>query len=232
MRGYDMTTHETLCRQATQALAEVDLQAVTAAFVASLSARDLPARSAFGSYVVLQHFALHDFVPFPSFAAENCAYCGFPRQTTNVETDQRVQCYPFQVQHTNLQYAAYDLATFKNRRVGIPSSEDRKRLQALFQAIGALPATAQLPELRKSLQGIIQSNKYERMILLETLGYAGILCPQDQQNYSASFVAYDFANRTQPPQFSKREWAYPVRFWTGADGMNENWLQHYFRSFL
>lgn len=227
-----MATHETLSRQAVASLAAVDRHAVMAAFVASLSSRNLPARSAFGSYVVLQHFAHHDYRASQAFSSGNCAHCGLPQETDTLETDARVSGYPFQVQHTDISYAAHDLATFNDRRVDVPSDEDRKRLAAIFHALSSLPATAQLGELNRSLQGILKSNKRERMILLETFGYAGILCPPDQRHYSDDFVSYDFANLNQPQPFYKREWAYPVRFWTGADGVSADWFRHYFSAFL
>lgn len=227
-----MATHDEISRQAAQALAEADLKAVTAAFVASLSSRNLPARSAFGSCVVLQHFVCHKFAASQGFAAGKCAYCGLPEQIDDLETDERVMRYPFQVQHTDIQYAAHDLATFSRRDVGVPGSDDRELLQRIFNAIRSLPQSAQLGELGASLQGIIKSNKHERTILLETFGYAGILCPGNQRSYSNGFVPYDFASLNQPRQFYKREWAYPIRFWTGADGLNEAALINYFDGFL
>lgn len=229
--NYTINTHDELSQQAARSFGETDLEAVTAAFVASLSRRNLPARSAFGSYIVLQHFVHHDFVESQFFASGKCAYCGLPKQFGQSEMNERVTRYPFQVQHTDIQYAAHDLATFNKRIVDIPTDDDIGLLHEVFNIIYSLPATAQLTELNKSLQSIIKSNKQERMILLETFGYAGILCPESQQNYSNDFVTYDFANRSQPQHSYKREWAYPVRFWTGADGINEDMITYYFSTF-
>jgi len=223
-----MPTHDEICAQAILAIRDTDSDAVISAFVGSLSTRNLPARSAFGSYVVLQHFSHHEYTESEIFSAGNCAYCGLPRSSRHVESHERVDRYPFQVQHTDIQYAAFDLATFGERRVDAPTDDDRLRLHQIFNALRSLPAGAQLTELNKALQGVIKSNKHERMILLETLGYAGILSPKGHLNYATDFVTYDFANSSQPQQFFKREWAYPVRFWTGADGVDDNMIGRYF----
>ena len=226
-----MPTHDNVCDLAVQSLRTTSRDDVIAAFVGSLSTRHLPARSAFGSLVVLQGFARHDFVTSTVFSSGSCATCGL-RSEVKSESLERVQNYPFQVQHTDIKYAAFDLSTFGDRDVCQPTDDDRRTLNAMFAAIRALPATAQLTELNKSLQGIIKSNKFERMILLETLGYAGILCPRDHQHYSNGFVTHDFANTHQPAEFFKREWAYPVRFWTGESGVNEENINDYFGAYL
>ena len=105
-------------------------------------------------------------------------------------------------------------------------------LKNLLDALRRLPASAELGELNKSLQGVLKSNKHERTILLETFGYAGILCPGDERHYSDGFVPYDFANTRQPQQYYKREWDYPVRFWTGTAGVNEELVARYFAPYL
>ncbi len=223
-----MPSHDDICKQAVEAVIQIDGEAVVRAFVGSLSTRNLPARSAFGSYVVLQHFAAHDFQESETFSMDWCAYCGIGKSLRHVKTDERIQKYPFQIQHTRVHYAAFDLSTFSSRAVETPTDDDVDRLNKILNALRALPASAQLGELNKSLQGMIKSNKHERMILLETFGYAGILCPSGQRHYSDAFVPHDFANLRQPQQYYKREWDYPVRFWTGSDGVNEEMIDRYF----
>jgi hypothetical protein len=224
-----MLTHDEFCRQAIETVKQVDKDAVIAAWLGSLSTRNLPARSSFGSYVVLQHFKLHEFQKSEHFS-RRCAYCGLPSEFDNSGRLERIENYPFQVQHTDLQYVVFDLATFYMRGVDAPTQTDSDLLKTVLKNIRALPVSAQLSELNKSLQGVLKSNKFERMILLETLGYAGILCPSHQKNYTDDFVTYEFANLQQPAQYYKREWSYPVRFWTGLDGVDETMVTHYFGS--
>jgi predicted DCC family thiol-disulfide oxidoreductase YuxK len=184
-----MLHHDEICKQAVEASRSINREAVIAAFVGSLSTRNLPARSAFGSYVVLQHFEAHAFQPSNHFDSV-CAYCGMPNVLQSPERAERIQKYPFQIQHTNIQYSAYDLATFNERSIDTPKQQDRMCLKSMVTALQSLPHSAQLGDLRKSLQGSFKGNKFQRMILLETFGYAGILCPRDQEHYSERFITY------------------------------------------
>jgi hypothetical protein len=226
-----MLTHDEYCKQAVEIVKLVDRDAVIAAWLGSLSTRNLPARSAFGSYVVLQNFKTHEFEMSEHFS-RGCAYCGLPNEVDQTDRPERIENYPFQVQHMDIQYGVFDLATFHKRSVDAPTNADVDCLKRTLANIRALPPSAQLSELNKSLQGVLKSNKFERMILLETLGYAGILCPDGRRQYSDNFVGYEFANLQQPAQYFKREWSYPVRFWTGSDGVNEAMVTHYFGRFI
>jgi hypothetical protein len=227
-RGPRMSFHDEIIARALEAVRRANRAAIVRAFVGSLSTRNLPARSAFGSYVVLQKVEAHPYRRSKVFSTENCAVCGLPPETDFAESEERVANYPFQVQHTDVQYAAFDLETFARRDVDEPTQESIDCLGRLLDALRALPADAQLTELGKSIGKAIKSNKHERMILLETFGYAGILCPKRKQHYGKRYVSYDKAESDQPKEYYKREWAYPVRFWTGQDGVNEKLVNSYF----
>lgn len=215
--------HDEAVRAAVAVAARTDVAAAAAAWVSSLTTRDLAARSAFGSYVVLQHLPEHSFTPSTKFHPSECGVCELSENIRPVTL-----AYP--IRHTTITEATADLTAFATREVPSPASEDVARLHDVLDGIRALPPTAQLGDLHKALQGKLRSNKHERMFLLEQLGFAGILCPADQQHYSNGFVTSDHANSTQPRQHSKREWDYPVRWWTGKDGVNDDLVKRYFSS--
>lgn len=98
-------------------------------------------------------------------------------------------------------------------------SKGRAVLAGILDAIRALPDDAQLSDLDRALVGRVASNKLERTVLLEALGYAGILTAKGHPAYADEFITYDEAQSRQPPEPYKREWAYPVRFWSGAYGV-------------
>ncbi len=181
---------------------------------------------------MLQRFEAHPFQGSVAFGGEHCAICGLRRRTDAPEIEGRLSKYPSRVQHTDLGYAALDLESFVRRDVDVPTQEGIDCLGRLLDALRALPAEAQLTQLRDSIAKAVKSNKFERMILLETFGYAGIPCPASKQYYGKRFVTWDEANSDQPDHFYKREWAYPVRFWTGRDGVDESLVKSYFGSFL
>lgn len=227
-----MPTHEEIVSEAVSAVKDADRAAIIHAFVGSLHSHNLPARSAFGSLMVLQKFKGHPFRESTEFDEGSCAYCGLPEEVDDCETDERIEAYPFQVQHTDIQYATYDLRTFPRRDVDELTQSSVDCLRQILDAIRSLPVSAQLTELNKCIAKAFKSNKHERMILLETFGYAGILCPKSKQHYGTRFVTYDDANSDQPKEFYKREWEYPVRFWTGADSVNETVVKSLFGKIL
>jgi len=227
-----MLTHDEIVARAVKAFAQSNKTAIIRAFVASLSTRNLPARSPFGSYVVLQKLSEHPYQRTKIFTSENCSICGLLEERNLVESKTRVLKYPFQIQHTALNYAAFDLETFANRQIDEPTHESIDCLSGLMDTIRALPSEAQLTQLEKSIGKVIKSNKHERMILLETLGYAGVLCPKTKKHYGKTFITWDEASSDQPKEYFKREWAYPVRFWTGSDGVNEAVVKSLFGKLL
>lgn len=216
--------HDEAVSAAVAVAARSDEAAVAAAWVSALTTRDLAARSAFGSHVVLQHLPEHGFTPSTEFHPSSCGVCGLPETVTPPTT------LTYHLRNTTITDAAADLTAFAAREAPRPTDEDVATLRAMLDAIRALPTTAQLGDLHGALRGTLRSNKIERTFLLETLGFAGILCPAGQSHYSDGFVTYDHANSAQPAQHSKREWSYPVRWWTGADGVDDDLVKRYFPS--
>jgi hypothetical protein len=211
--------HDDVVRRAIEVVEGTDERAVVSAWLGSLTNRDLVARAAFGCYVVLRHLSEHEHTP-SIFAGRQCGVCGLPDRDIAL-ADPAVPGYP-----TGIDYA---LPVLVAHRAGPPVTEDdHDRLRRLMDGVRALPPTAGLADLSRVAQGIVASNKPERAYLLETLGYAGILCPTGQRHYSTQFVARDFASSQYPAR--KSDWQYPVRFWTGADGVKEDMVARYFTS--
>lgn len=227
-----MIEHDEIVNAGIEIVGDIELEEVVSAFVGSLSTKNLPARSAFGSYVVLNNLKKHMYAASEKFSGPNCKYCGLGQTSKQPIDEDVVLKYPYQVQHTNLKYSVFDLMTFDSRKVDEPTETDIQILLSMLDSIRSLPESAQLTDLNKSIQGKFKSNKHQRTIMLETFGYAGILNPKDQENFKDSFLSYDFINWQQPSEFFKREWAYPVRFWTGQDGINEENLNYYFGKYL
>lgn len=217
--------HDDVVRQAIEAVEAVDERAVASAWLANLSSRDLAARAAFGCYVVLQHLAEHEHTP-SRFAGPQCGVCRLrSTDVTLMTADELAEC-GFQHYPTNLDFAVPVLTGFPRRAYGPPTEDDHDRLRGMLAAIRALSPTARLGELNQALRGVLPSNKRERTWLLETLGYAGILCPPGEAHYSAEFVPADLADTRYPEQ--KSDWQYPIRFWTGADGVRDDLVARYF----
>ena len=226
-----MVEHDQIVEAGIELVKCISLEQVVEAFICSLSTRNLPARSAFGSYLVLKHLQSHEFVCEADSKVPHCDLCGLRENLRFGYNDDVAEKKPLTMP-TDIAYAVADLKSFASRKLTVVSDEDIAILKSLLGALRELPAGAQLKELSKAWQGIIKSNKLERMYMLETFGFAGILCPDDQQSYQHSFVSYLTASFTQPAAYYKREWQYPVRFWTGADGVKEAAVSMYFGNYL
>jgi hypothetical protein len=228
-------THDAEVAAARAAVAAVDQDAVVDAFVASLGRRDLPARSAFGSLVVLLHLPAHEWRPSAHFAGESCGICGLPRARRADDVDDpedAVRRYPRQARHTDVRYATGDLTTSPGRTVTRVHDDDRAVLRRLLDALRALPGAAQLTDLHHAVAPVVRSNQLERTALLEVLGFAGVLLPAGHDAHADGWVTYDDANTRQPANRNKLEWSYPVRFWQGADGVDESHVQRWFGRYL
>jgi hypothetical protein len=100
-------------------------------------------------------------------------------------------------------------------------------MRGVLEAIRHLPKSAQLSELNKALVGRFNSNKQERQVVLEILGYAGILKPKGWPSLFDRWVRP--AEREEPGHFFKKEWQFPASGWTGKDGINEEAVRFWFR---
>lgn len=170
--------------------------------------------------MLLRHFPEHSFEPSTLFHPSGCAVCGLGVEVTAV-SEERLADAGFRYLIATVDWAAADLAGARARvDAKLPADVGRATLDAVLDAIAALPAEAQLTQLNAALVGKLKSDKYERMRLLEQLGCAGILPAAGHPNYATEWVRWEDAQSRQPRERNKREWAYPVRFWTGTDGVD------------
>ncbi len=227
----DITDHDTLNARLREAVASTDSKQMAIAFLASLGNRNLLGRAAFGSFVILQHLPKHAYAKSEVFSGAECRVCGL--------VDRPIQQYAMGdppklswMHHTSLPFCHATLSSYLKQKVSLPTERDRELLQELLQAIRDLPAEAQLTQMLKAVPKSIKSNKNERTCLLQILGFAGILCPPEQKDYCHEFLPYDFVESAQPPHFYKRDWSYPVRWWEGRHGVNEDRVQEWFGEFL
>jgi hypothetical protein len=195
--------------------------AITDAFLASLTSRQLELRSALGSYAVARFLPEHDFVPQIAqryLGEPSCAVCGLPRR--DEEFDLNVLSFErFKwggVRRDDLGYVWFDLREFAKHDRASPSPEDRQLFRELIEALEALPPSTSAPKAEKALRAL-QSNKAEREIVLDILGVCGALETPAHHGYSESFVPSH--ERLLPP-LAYIERTYPVCWWKAGDGVN------------
>lgn len=216
-------SHDDFIRRTVELMRVTNTKPLARGWLHSLATRDLSLRGAWGAAVLLSKLPEHEFEPSAAFHPTNCGVCGLTADVSEVaEEDLAERGYGYHV--SAVDRAAADVAGASARIEAAPLSNDAGRglLEGMLDVIAALPEPAQLTELNSSLIGTFKSNKFERMRVLEQLGCAGILPVADHPSYATEWIRWDDANSRQPSEFFKREWAYPVRFWTGSDGVDRD----------
>ena len=224
-------SHDAIVARILAARNAIDRRAVAAAFANSLVTRRLDQRSPLGSYAFALHLAAHPWQADGSADNPQCSQCGLDQeQSISVDscTFRRIM-WAGNLLHGRLDYMLCDLEAFR------PATSDcseatRTTLNNLLGALRDLSASMQLKELEKSLTGVFPSDKGERQVVLEILGYCGILQPKAYPSLRERWLAPH--ERPEPDHFYKKEWRSPVSCWTGEDGVNENAVAFWFGEFL
>jgi hypothetical protein len=217
-------SHDGFVKWMRSSLKSVNLERVRNAFLVSLSTRRLELRSALGSFAVVKNFPNH------VYHGDNycCAICGGFK---NSKTPYDLSVLNFErykwggVRHAHLEYIAFDLEQFTKLEKSKPSEQDYSILHQIIEIARHCDPSARPRDLEKRLANVIKSNKAEREILIQILAYCGILQPKKYPGYFKSFPRY--FERTIPP-VKKIDWTYPICWWRGADGVNQDALKYYF----
>jgi hypothetical protein len=204
-------------------LRKVRFEDVSRAFLASLGTRRLELRSALGSFAIARNYPDHTYRRGYFF----CMVCGAFRHA-HVAYDLSILNFErFKwggVRHEHPEYIAFDLEEFSKLEIPEPTQRDLDIMLQIIKAAGTCEAQARPRSLERRLADLLDSNKAERDILLQILGYCGILQPPNLPGYFESFVEY--SKRTEPPY--NRFWTYPFSWWRGEHGVNRKALHRTF----
>lgn len=214
-------SHDEIIHNIKELVNILDLKEIIEQFIASLSTRRLDLRSALGSYIVGKHLLKHTFTGTESY----CIYCGSfsktqERQDLNILNFERIKWGG--IRHLDPLYIAFDLNQYSNSEKLVPTPEDYEILNKILIAINELPPEGKIRDLEKGLTNIIKSNKEEREVLLQILGYCSILSNKEYPGFINKFIP--FVEREEPNHY-KNDWTYPVCWWTGKNGLNREALK-------
>ena len=211
----------------------VSMEQVTDAFLASLSTRRLELRSALGSFSFAAHFPDHRLVehargPMPS-GRLHCRLCGLYGHSAAEQEDLNVLSFERWkwggVRHENPLYCWFDLTQFEKTGLAVPTQEDYSILARIVETASGLTPNAKPNELEKRISKAIRSNASERRVLIEILGYCGVLKPAGRRGFLQAFTPHEHRDR---PRDHTNDWKYPVIWWRGADGVDRNALNRLF----
>ena len=126
------------------------------------------------------------------------------------------------VRHQDPLYIACNLEWFASADRLTPTPADRAVLREIVKRARSLPATARPRDLEKGLASVLDSNKAEREVLINILGYCGILHPAGEPGFFAGWV--NDADRDG----GAGDWEYPAGLWSGRDGVDGAALAFWF----
>jgi hypothetical protein len=203
---------------------------VAHAFVASLSTRDLERRSALGTYALARVLPDHSLDPQPGTYATICRTCGWAEMPHAEEEEdpahlERERTKYGGVRHDHVDYALLDLAQFRDLHQRDPTPEDWRCLQLILRTPTVLQPTAKPVDLARALKGVLPSTKDEREILVQILGYAGILCSPDKLRFFDDFIVPDGRVR---PNTHFADWPFPVTWWRAGQGIRADAVEYWF----
>jgi hypothetical protein len=209
--------HEDWIRAARRIRDRTEPTDVVAAFVGSLSRRRLAQRSALGSLASVRHLDQHGWRRWSG----TCGECGIPSQSNedlNVLSFERHRWGG--VRHGNPIYACFDLEVFARSERPIETEEDVAILNGLLNAARNSRPDDRPRDLERAIASVLPSNKAEREILLGILALCGVITSPVHPGLYDRWVPY--ADRQPPPRPSKNDWLYPMFWWRGSVGVNED----------
>lgn len=217
-------SHDEIMAWLVKSVRNANLGKISKAFLASLGTRRLELRSALGSYAIAKNFPLHRY----QNSGYCCRICGalYSERSFSDLNVFNFERYKWGgVRHEQPTYIAFDLEQFDKLDEIEPTNQDLAKMRQILTVIRNCEPQAKPRDIEKRLANVFESNKAEREILIQILGYCGILQSQNHNGYFLSFVNY--FNRTIPP-VNKIDWKYPVCWWRGSDGINQTALEYYF----
>ncbi len=223
---YLAMTHDEAVRCCFEQYARCRKKHVTDLFLASFSTGRLDWRSGLSAFAVMQTLPDHAYEPTQ---ADNCRICVDQEKENRVDRTILNICR-FSSGSLNLGWGIYSVWFYLQQHAALgehaPTEADFALFNAILEAIRTVDPKTKPREMHKVLRAIpgFKAKKEECNGLLETLGFCSILETEKHKGYLTHYTKPGLA----PSKSHSSDWAYPVDWWTGADGLNRDALQFWF----
>lgn len=203
----------------------IDKKKVTKYFLASLSNNQVSYRAGLSIYSILQTYPKHSFITRESLNEKRqtmpCIVCSSYKYNThsiNFMNLLRITTGGFLI-HSVYNYFLFAKEVCKIGMDIEPSSQDFLIFNHLINMIkenSNLKSPSELLNLIKKEAILKMCDDIQIHRIIETLGYCSILASKEKKG-----PLYEFVNLASSPKKSRSsEWAFPVDFWTGQDGID------------
>lgn len=180
------STHDELVKRIVALHSHITLDQVSAAFLHSLSTRKTHLRSALSSWSLTNDLIEHTYAANLS-ATGGCNVCckhnftvkeHYSGEDLNVLNFERVKWGGIRLNW--LLYCWFDLDQFSREAPVAVTGEDVAIMQRLLDEVRACSPTDSARKLEKRWKDLFPSSKDERDVVMEVLGYAGVLKVTDR----------------------------------------------------
>jgi hypothetical protein len=199
---------------------------ITDAFLYSLSTNNVEYRAGLSIYAIMQNFPFHKYVGFEE-NSDVCKFCG-SSEKEQIDLNFFNQCrykvggivskdiyeFHFFLKQANLLNDAK------------PSGLDFRIFSDILKIICNLGKKDTPSILKKQLKSIpnFKSDEEQRISIIETLGYCSILENPKYKGFLTNYTILELAPRKK----HSSDWSYPIDWWTGENGINEEAYNFWF----
>jgi len=217
--------HNILCNSILNEIKEISKKQITKSFISTLSTRNLRNRSFLSSYAIARVLKQHSY---KSTYSRSCDICGI---YSNDQNQYDLNVMNFEkikwggVRLTHLEYIKFDLDEFKRIETPNPEKSDFDILNNIKETILSSYEDDRPRQLEKRLAKVFKSNANERENILNIFGICGILETENQKGFFNNFIN---VNEREDRPVNKTDWSYPVDWWQGKFGINQEAWKYYF----
>lgn len=216
-------THEEAMRCAFEELNKCKKIKTTNLFLASLSSARLEWRIGLAAFAIMRVFPKHDL----KSNGINCLICpSTPKSMVDFSFINSIRFGEGGLITGSIYHLAFILKQHNNLPNVEPLKQDFEIFKSIIETIKSAKANDGPSETQKRIGKTkgFKSNKEQRKVLLETLGYCSILETYEHIGFLNQYTNLGSAPRSR----HSSDWLYPVDWWKGKDGVNKEALKNWF----
>ncbi|EJV7175466.1 hypothetical protein [Escherichia sp. 93.1518] len=219
-------THDEALRKSFFYFKSCNKNHVIALFLSGLSITRLDYRSGLPAFAIMQTMPEHKF---ESNQASFCRICSASQEDNHIDLTE-LNRQRFSSGGLAVYKTPYEISFFLEQQLKLevvqPSEKDFSIFNAILKIIVDAQSGEKLTSIIKKIKAIdgFKITTDQCRCLLETLGFCGILETKEHKGYLTYFTNPGLA----PSKSHSSNWAYPVDFWTGGDGINRDALKFWF----
>ncbi|ENT4820042.1 TPA: hypothetical protein U2Q33_004883 [Citrobacter farmeri] len=219
-------THDEALRKSFLFFELIHKNNITATFLSSLSSSRLDYRSGLSAFAIMQTMPKHRF---EKNQASFCKICSAEEDKKHFDLTSLNQTRFFSGSLAVFK-TPYEISFFLEQQSRLevvqPNGKDFSIFNAILKIIVDAESGEKLTSIIKKIRVIdgFRITTDQCRYLLETLGFCGIMETKEHKGYLTYFTNPGLA----PSKSHSSNWAYPVDFWTGGDGINREALKFWF----